>query len=770
MGMLLDQVGSIWLGVTLASLLFIYCSIGSAVPQVRQHRWLEMTEFEWFHWWPFNALIIAFCISLTVATIRRIPLRPVNLGVWTIHSGLIMLVVGSYYYFGTKVEGDTAVLRRQVRIEAPGANAPVSMPALPGNRARVATPEGLWEFQVQSTNSDWPILSDEDKGKTAYAVNISVQPPQGDAFVRQLLAGFPQYNEDVIPGKGRAIKNLGRKLVNEDLDMSLEYQPQEYFHIKDTWALYIRRAGEKNWVQRPIEGLPRYQDRISDRSLVFSDPKQELPTRPIDVSVPPAGADDPLGDARLHITAYLRYARMQSQWVEGGDRLNPVVRMSLLADHAPGQSYELAAFDRQRRISEDGLVQFVWVDDAGEAASFSGDSRPMLHVEVPAAGSDFDVVLTQETVDPDGPFVPIEGTEFAYRIRGVQDNLVLPNQNRAITVAIVEIRTPEGTFRRWVSDVPDFTRDIHGDGMDPHDVQARGVDERIVMRYQPASAPVVLAAYPGGLHFLFNGRDGQQINRPINVGERVEVIPGLWARVEGLWTSAVAQQKPFIVPPFARQRDAGEAFSMVRLEVDTGRGTQTEWVHFHPYALPGPEYAYGGRFTYAPTQFRTADGSTVEVIFSRKRQKLPNPVALDSFKLDTHIGGYTGQSLTIRNYVSELRFFEPSGWTNPTRIAVNAPTENAGYWYFQSTWDKPSDQNPTGGMNYTGLGVGNRNGVYVQLIGCCMMVAGMIFAFYIKPVMVRRRYERSRARLSSSAEAQAERIEEVIAEKEEVGV
>ena len=77
---------------------------------------------------------------------------------------------------------------------------------------------------------------------------------------------------------------------------------------------------------------------------------------------------------------------------------------------------------------------------------------------------------------------------------------------------------------------------------------------------------------------------------------------------------------------------------------------------------------------------------------------------------------------------------------------MNAPTEYAGYWYFQSTWDRPSPGDPNGGMNYTGLGIGNRNGVYLQLLGCCVAVAGMTFAFYVKPIVQRRRREQSPAK------------------------
>ena len=55
-------------------------------------------------------------------------------------------------------------------------------------------------------------------------------------------------------------------------------------------------------------------------------------------------------------------------------------------------------------------------------------------------------------------------------------------------------------------------------------------------------------------------------------------------------------------------------------------------------------------------------------------------------------------------------------------------------------------------MNYTGLGIGNRNGVYIQLAGCCLMVTGMIFAFYVKPVIKRRRDAQSWAGFDQSTD------------------
>ena len=107
---LLALFSSVKLGIALLSLLFVYCSIGSAGilyptslnvfdganwahAQLRQWRPYEMTEFEWFHWWPFK-LHASPCSASTSSstTLQRIPLRRGQLlGVWMVHSGIITL-------------------------------------------------------------------------------------------------------------------------------------------------------------------------------------------------------------------------------------------------------------------------------------------------------------------------------------------------------------------------------------------------------------------------------------------------------------------------------------------------------------------------------------------------------------------------------------------------------------------------------------------------------------------------------------------------------
>ncbi len=737
-------MSSVWLGITLATLLFFYCSIGSAIPAVRQHPLLEMTEFEWFHWWPFNVLILLLCTTLILATLRRIPLRLVNAGVWTIHAGIITLCAGSYWYFSTKVEGDAPVFRRKVTINMPGMKTPEDMLVVPGSEKVVTVGPDNWHFQVQNTNTDWPILSDEHKGTKAYAVNVMVQPPVGEPFVRQLLAGFPQYTEDVIPGKGRAIKTVGRKLINEDVKLALDFHPTTHFHIMDSWALFVRRVGETQWQERPIDDLPRYNDRISSRDQVFSDPHFPLTLRPIDLNVPAASAGDALADASMHITGFIRYAHMDRRWRDG-DKLNPVVQLSLVSTQAPARDYELIAFDSQRNHTPDGNIQFLWLANRADIGKLPTDSRALLRVSLPGTNVDLEIPITQDKIG--GDFVPIGSGEFAYRLTAVHDNLALPNQDRPISIVAVEFKTPDGQFKRWVASVPELTKDLDGDSNDPHAMNSKAPDPRIVTTYQPQSPPVIFAAYPGGLHLVFNGPKGRIFGRDIRQGEVVELFEDLSLKVDDYLTHAEAEVKPFVVPPPRQQAKVGQTFSMARVEVQTRRGVETQWLNFARYVFPDAQYAMRGRFAYSPAVFQTDDGP-VEVMLSRRRMPLPNPIAMEDFKLDTHLGGFTGSALTIRNYVSRLRFLDSGEWSEPVDIAVNDPTEFGGYWYFQSEWDRPESNQAGGGMNFTGLGIGNRHGVYLQLLGCCVAVAGMIFAFYVKPVIKRRRAIQSRSKLS----------------------
>lgn len=70
----------------------------------------EMTEGEFYAWWPLRVVLILFIVNMITATVRRIEFKFVNLGVLTVHTGIVILTLGSIHYQNLKQEGDVLLL------------------------------------------------------------------------------------------------------------------------------------------------------------------------------------------------------------------------------------------------------------------------------------------------------------------------------------------------------------------------------------------------------------------------------------------------------------------------------------------------------------------------------------------------------------------------------------------------------------------------------------------------------------------------------------
>jgi hypothetical protein len=151
-------------------------------------------------------------------------------------------------------------------------------------------------------------------------------------------------------------------------------------------------------------------------------------------------------------------------------------------------------------------------------------------------------------------------------------------------------------------------------------------------------------------------------------------------------------------------------------------------------------------------------------MFSRQRLPMPAEVALEEFILTAHVGGFTGETSTIRDYTSQLRFRDgpDAPWSEPVASSVNRPATWEGFSYFQAQWDPPDAPRENAarasrGLNYTVLGVANRNGVWTMLLGTVVSCIGMMYAFYVKPALRRKRLEEALA----ANPAARERIEAI---------
>lgn len=762
----LSLLESVWFGIFLLTVLFLYGAIGSAgVPTsfaiweasawylIREHRTFEMTEYEWFNWWPFYLLVGLTCLNMAVVTIRRIPCTVINAGVWMIHSGIIIMCLGCVFYFGTKLEGDVAVARGRLVMEMPGQGS-VEMRAMPGKSITAGNATAPWVFSVTSIDPNWSLLSGEDAGKEAYAVTVQVQPPQGDPFMRQVIAGYPEYTEDIVrsddPAQpmARAVKVLGTPLVDDTLSITLEPDRRDTFYLQAKPALYLREVtsnalGETvpltPWFERPMNDLPRFNDRLSSVQRAWMPAGEPVPVDPIVLSIPSVDPNDPLGDAAVDVTDYLRYAVMQTNPVPTGTGpYAPWADVTLTTPNGRSQSHEVYAEGSYSTAPTDQL-DISWID---EEVDLDVASTPQLEIQVPEEQVSMIVPIKELGVDDTTtPFVAIEGTPFSYRVERFDNDLFIAG--REVSLARVSIDDGTRKWQRWVFDDPALNGDLAGDGHSQHD-GAGPPDERIVMRYIPPTVGTANLQFVAGpeeddLRLLIRLPGLDTRVEPITIGQSVELARGIQLQVDDYDARVRLETRPAIVPMRQRDRAAANQYSMIRVNVPGSE--RTAWLTHHHYPFASDQDAVLG-FRYQPTAVTLPDGRVVELMFSRQSEPLPAAVSLDGFRIASHVGGFTGSVSSVLNWHSQLRF-EDGDEVSLAEVSVNNPSDLGGLWFFQSQWDPPDPQGKRGGVpsmgrNFTVLGVGNRNGVWTMLAGCVLSVIGMIYAFYIKPVLKRR--------------------------------
>ncbi|MDH3283904.1 MAG: hypothetical protein OEQ13_04125 [Acidobacteriota bacterium] len=738
---LVDGIGSVPFGVTMMVLVLLYCWIGSAGTApfsnwfVRQS--FEMTEMEWFSWWPFVLLLLLMCLSLTIGTIRNIRLNLPNLGVWVTHAGILILTLGCLVYFGLKLEGDALVFRRAAVMQA-GSGAPVSMTLQPGAETVVRRDdERFYRVRVADLNPSYELLTGEDAGKTTYAAQLMIQPFDGDRegrpFIRQLLAGYPEYAEDVVPGQGRAIKVAGKRLLDDDLRVELQYEPATRIHLQHRPAIHVRAVESDEWSEATLRGLPRYHEFVdSPADVMLAGDDGPYRFRPLDLAPRWKQDDRPFGDdVSVRVTGYLPFARPEEHWQPGGDQFRPLMRFSLRLGEitAGGDLVANMAHPHHVPIGNQFLdASLRWIEDAAELEREIRPAPASLTVRVPGRGVTRSVPLTEAAGGP----VPIRGTGYSVQVVDSYPHWSIagPGGGKSeASMVLVRVTRGETAFMRAVvTPQAELSQDLDEKGHR----QGRLIDDRIEMELESYRPPgLTLVAGPLGLHALAIGRSGEVTHLPATLGRAV-VFPGdgMEVLIEAVSETSRLVERPRLIPRAQRDAKAGTSQSLVRVEVSEPSGTHVTWVRYSHYAHPS-------RAGYFPKRVALADGRTLELVYSRETLPLPDPVALETFVLETYPGGRRE-----RDFISLVRFQQDGAWSDLREIRSNQPTEYRGWWFFQSTWDPPDEQRSYAGMNYTGLGVGNRRGVAIMLAGSIMTVLGTFWAFYIKPLLLRRRLDR----------------------------
>ncbi len=498
----------------------------------------------------------------------------------------------------------------------------------------------------------------------------------------------------------------------------------DQFHINDRFALHTRRTETEPWCEHSLPGLPRYFERLSNPddawpvAAPFSD-------RPLDL-VPRNGdecQERVNGDPGLRITGFLPYATLEEGWSPVETGFNPFLRFTARLDGKPTQG-SLLALDPDRNRHEDPEVPFGfffrWVETEDELSDLIHPSPPEILVTV-RGNEPLRIPLDRARAGEVG----IPGTPYRLRCEKLYPSWQLASpghREKRVAMAMVRVTGGEKIFTRAVV-APDveLSQDILDDGT-PHAEELVDRDIRIELLNVRPGSDVLLIAGPVGTHAILRSASGNVAHRKTELGQPVSFLDGhLRVTIEATGRSARKTTKPRIIPPRERNLQVGMFNSMIQAEVTRGDFRERIWIPYSPYT-------HSSRLGFFPRTINLPGGDRVELLFSRQTHPLPAPVTLDDFTLEMFPG-----RTRERDFISQVRFQKEDGqWSEVCEVRSNQPTEFKGWWFFQATWDPPVPEMGYPGLSYTGLGVGNRQGVRIMLLGSFLIVLGSFLAFYMK--------------------------------------
>ncbi len=734
----IDLFDSIYLGLGLIAAILVYSTVGSAIPGARQV--FELTEFQYFNHPVFVILIILFCTTLTVVTLRRIRFNMRNLGVLTVHAGLLIMCAGSLVYFGQKIEGDVWLDPPTIRV--------VSLDRIRSGDGNpvvdqlVARKGEVWERDMPGIGGAHRIevVAVQHNGlRTADRVTLRVSSPNTPESTIELVSE----NDSAQHGH---IASLSDRLAL----MLTPANEVDYFYDDTTPSLIVAEGSNRDeWPRFKLPQLPYYNERFVESAPAEGAPAQvtgsdgkpiasrrtmpvplierwRMPIKLIEAGT--AYAKD--WGVTLEIDGYLPYVELINQPAPGGQEVRPIARMEMRFPQASQEQWFVAGMPDQNlhEFGDGSIAEFRWIGDETSinpewTRSVSGRHVLDIHVK------DKDIRLSLDVKA--GQVIPIEGTDYTLTVREIQPSWPLMTkgfEGARTAIARVIIKTPAAEFERSVLDrFPQLNqdRDMQGQKVDPtRDI----VDDNIELRYVAAERDRYLLVAGQNLSptLIYTAAGGRREMQVLKAGETFSRRPGVTLALKDLIERPTFEKVPLVVPEARRRSlmDVRRQMSAIRLHLATedGKWSRRVWIPFSHYNTDNfLERTVPTVVTGIPRI------GQLSFIYGRTTRPLPTTLALE--QLETKY--YPGRE-QASEWTSFFRYRDPETQQAREGRAHLNNTFTIGDWtFFQS-------QAPQDGKSWTVLGVGNRHGVMTMLAGCTLISLGMIYAFSVKPVLVRR--------------------------------
>jgi hypothetical protein len=492
----------------------------------------------------------------------------------------------------------------------------------------------------------------------------------------------------------------------------------------------------------PLPRLPIYREYLPERGTGLN---RELPADTLG-KLGPA-----LRDVKLRIVGYLPFAvltpvgfRAAQPQEDPRTGSGPAIAFQLLRDdHGSGSEWLIASSPAGRVAESDQFpfsIEYLYhptpqrVRDV--TASFSGPQG--LTVRIPRLN--IERTLAAEKGRP----IPIEGSAYTLLPDEVLTMPMLSAgyeraRSSALTIHITR-KNADGTalqfdrmaVYRYPERSPDFIeqngqRIRKQDGVDP-DIQ--------VVFHDAAQAEFrVLEDEAGKLTFVARAPGGATTTRPISPNENVDLglkgFAGLQFRIVAHTANAVSEMAPRFLDPRQRPRSL-TAMEVIRLSM-LQLAIENEGFKKPDIYVPFAEYANTSAPPVGkpPTIVEIPGLGRIALVFSTTQRELPSDLQLTAFDPVK----YQGAMQTYADYISTLRVTDhATSQAHTMQARLNSPAEDHGLYYFQAGWDGQDD--PPTAARFSVLGVGNRPGIKVMVLGALMIILGTAYAFYIKPILL----------------------------------
>ncbi|MBI5863170.1 MAG: hypothetical protein HZB38_01390 [Planctomycetes bacterium] len=455
---------------------------------------------------------------------------------------------------------------------------------------------------------------------------------------------------------------------------------------------------------------------------------------PIPVSTPDLPFD-------VVVTGYVPYMRsMELAAADGGTEENPAATYTIAA----GQTHlreSLFASQPGQSLSPNLNLEFRWVKSAEEQqalfAPMTGNHELTIEVVDPPVRKVVDVT--------EGMTIKVDGTAYEIKVAELAPNwpLMTPGfENARSPVARVDVKGPDKQYNRTVVQrYPQLSQDIDEKGTRHREGP---YDPNLKLTYRTcAEGWVILAAGPNLTPQigLFEP-DGKPQVASLQVGKpsAINTTGGkLDFTLESLFAKGRALPVPIIEPLESRRPQMGREASAVRITLK-GKGAAAGWSESR--WIPYSNYPDAEPFAQPIEVNVPGDPATYELVYSRL------PRSLDAMLIPGRLStAFFPGRMSATSWRSEFQVADDSGSVKPAFVETNQTAAIGRYTLFQS--GAANDH-----WSYTILGVGTREAIMPQVLGCILITLGSMYAFYVKPWLRRRAAARNAVATSAAVATQ----------------